>query len=265
MSDLSPHYAAALDFLNRDPYANRELLLALRYEAVTELHVVFDRTQPTGVLLRGPNPFNLVSNIIRLDALDAPTVHQLLSLITPSPELQLSVHRPWIGELLSQSYGWQPTGRGMYGYLLAVDNLVFQPHPAARVLQPQEWPLVARSACGWTHSYFTQLFDQGREPWAIVLDGRIVCRASSGYPQAESEEVVGVWTHPQWRGRGLARQLVSHVAAHILTRCQYAVYTTTYDNLASQAVAGAVGFRRCFTADEYIQSASVAQGQPAHS
>ena len=33
------------------------------------------------------------------------------------------------------------------------------------------------------------LFDERRHPWAIVREGRIVSRASSGYPAAGSEEV----------------------------------------------------------------------------
>jgi hypothetical protein len=45
--------------------------------------------------------------------------------------------------------------------------------------------------------------------------------------------------------------LVAALVADILERSRYAVYTTTYNNGASQAVARAVGFQPCFAATSY--------------
>jgi ribosomal protein S18 acetylase RimI-like enzyme len=251
MNECLPHYAAAVDFLNRNPHVNRELLLALRVEPIAQLQVAFRREAVVGVLICGPGPFIPDPYWVRLDAHDEAALDTLVAEFGFTERHTLSVHRPWIGAALASRYGMQPNGTGVYGYLLDRTRLVNHHHPAVRALTLGDIGLVERSRCGWTTSYFEQLFAAGRRPWAIVEDGAIVCRASSGYPDAYSEEVVGVWTHPRWRGRGLARKLVSAVAADILERRQYAAYTTTYDNLASQAVSRAVGFELCFAADSY--------------
>jgi ribosomal protein S18 acetylase RimI-like enzyme len=215
-----------------------------------------------GVLICGPGPFVPDPYWIRLDALDQAALDELMRASTVSHRHTLSVHRPWIGAALAANYGMQANGMGMYGYLVDRAQLVDLADSSVQSLSIRDIGLVERSQCGWSRSYFQRLFATGRRPWAVVRDGMIVCRASSGYPDAFSEEVVGVWTHPRWRGRGLARRLVSAVAADILERKPYAAYTTTYDNLASQAVARAVGFQRCFAADSYqIRPRMLANGE----
>jgi GNAT superfamily N-acetyltransferase len=251
MNQHLPYYAAAVDFLQRDPLVNRELLLALRAEPIADLHVTMRGSGAAGVLICGPGPFIPDPYWVRLDALDEEAVAVLMRRMPLTERHTLSVHRPWIGTLLAESYGMHPNGTGVYGYFIDQTQLIQHPDPAVRALRPADVTLVERSHCGWSRSYFQRLFAQGRKPWAVIQDGTIVCRASSGYPDAYSEEVVGVWTHPQWRGRGLARKLVSALAADILERVRYAAYTTTYDNLASQTVARSVGFQLYFAADSY--------------
>ncbi|HEX6291693.1 MAG TPA: GNAT family N-acetyltransferase [Herpetosiphonaceae bacterium] len=263
MNEHLPHYAAAVDFLSRDPLANRELLLALRSEPVEQLQVARRDQVAVGVLIAGPGPFIPDPYWIRLDASDEAALDVLMQAFALTERHTLSIHRPWIGVLLRARYGMQPNGMGVYGYLLDRGQLVAHDHAQVRMLTPRDVGLVERSHCGWTRSYFQRLFVAGRRPWAIVQDGAIVCRASSGYPDAYSEEVVGVWTHPRWRGRGLARSLVSAVAADILERVSYAAYTTTYDNLSSQAVARTVGFRLCFAADSYQMRSHALANQEA--
>lgn len=241
-------FEAATAFLLRDAQANRELLLALHYAAVAELHLAQQHADVRGVLLRGPGPLSGDADWVRLDALDAAAVRQLWNALEHPERFTISIHRPWIAAQLQREANLQPTGQGVLGYVL--DQTTLRPHatPGLRRLTPADLELIARSRCGWSRGYARYLFSQGRQPWAIVRDGVIVCRASNGYPCADSEEVVGVWTHPAWRGQGLARALVSAIAADILTRYRYACYTTTYDNHASQAVARAVGFRPIFDA-----------------
>lgn len=251
MNEYLPHYTATIRFLDRDPYRNRELLLALEYEPATRLHLAWDAGAISGVLVRGPGPFNPDPDWLRIEACDAAAVHTLMAQVELTPRLVFSIHRPWIGQLLREHYGLAPTGTGVYGYTLEHAQLVAHSPGAAQLLTARDAELVERSGCGWTPGYFARLFSEGRRPWAILRDGKIVSRASSGYPHAESEEVVGVWTHPHWRGNGLARELVYAVTADILQRFRYVTYTTTYDNLASQAVARAVGFQPSFAADSY--------------
>lgn len=251
MNEYLPHYADAIRFLDREPYVNRELLLALCYESVTSLRLAWSGAEVSGVLVRGPGPFNPDPDWLRLDALDETAVHTLLAGVAQEPRLVVSIHRPWIGRLLMQHYGLKLTGSGVYGYIIERPQLNEANPSEAQLLTERDSGLVERSNCGWSPGYFAWLFEEGRRPWVIVRDGRIVSRASSGYPYAECEEVVGVWTHPQWRGHGLARQVVQAVAADILERFHYATYTTTYDNLASQAVARAIGFQPSYAADSY--------------
>jgi GNAT superfamily N-acetyltransferase len=251
MTAAFSHEAAAIAFLSRDPHANREALLTLRYQFAAALHTSIRGAEVRGVLLRGPGPLHSSPVWVRIDALDADAVHDLLHTATLAPPMILAIHRPWIGELLRREYGWQPDGSGWLSYLLDRDRLVSHPDTGTRLLDRADAALVEHSACGWSRAYFDHLFAEGRRPWAVVRDGRIVCRASSGYPHAGSEEVVGVWTHDQWRGRGLARAVVSAAAADILTRCRYAAYTTTFDNPASQAVARVVGFQPCAIAHNF--------------
>jgi RimJ/RimL family protein N-acetyltransferase len=263
MNACLPHYAAAVDFLSQDPHVNRELLLALRAEPIAKLQVAFRGGTAVGVLICGPGPFIPDPYWVRLDAQDEAALTTLMAEFAFTERHTLSIHRPWIGAVLGTRYGMQPNGTGVYGYLLDRTHLAIYHRPTVRALTPSDVRLVERSQCGWTVRYFERLFVAGRRPWAIVEDGAIVCRASSGYPDAYSEEVVGVWTHPRWRGRGLARQLVSAVSADILERMQYATYTTTYDNLASQAVARAVGFQLSFAADSYQMRRQVLANQEA--
>ncbi len=248
MSGHAGELAAAATFLRRDAHANRELLLALRYEPIVDLHLTTQAGIVTGVLLRGAGPFNPAPNWIRLDALDQAAARGLMAVLREPHRWIFSVHRAWIADLLMAEFGLRSTGDGVLGYLVDRARLTLHADHGARLLTPRDDALVQRSRCGWSLGYFRQLFADGRRPWAIVRDGAIVCRASSGYLVDDVEEVVGVWTHPQWRGRGFGRAIVSAVAADILERHAYAAYTTTYANQASQAVAQAVGFWRSFDA-----------------
>lgn len=250
MNAYLPHYTAAVAYLNRDPYANRELLLALQYEHVSALYVAWRGNTVSGVLVRGPGPFNPDPHWLRLDADDADAVQTLLEQTTLERRLVVSIHRQWIGAI-AEAYGLRRTGAGVHGYVAQREHLRLPRDPDVRLLTNDDWPLVERSQCGWSRGYFERLFSEGRRPWVMIADGQIVSRASSGYSTTDCEEVVGVWTHPAWRERGLARRLVATVAHDIVQHVAHAAYTTTFDNRASQRVAHAVGFTPCFTAQSY--------------
>lgn len=250
MTEFLPHGEAAHAYLSRNPHANRELLLALRYEQVVALHVVWHGNDVSGVLVQGPGPFNTDPHWLRLDADDADAAAALLRRVTLDRRLVVSLHRPWM-EPLAEQFGLHLTTAGVYGFLARRANLQLPPDPDVRLLNDGDWPLVERSQCGWSRGYFERLFEEGRRPWVIVMDDRIASRASSGYPTQDCEEVVGVWTHPRWRGQGLARRLVATVAHDIGARMPFISYTTTFDNHASQTVARSVGFEVCFTARSY--------------
>lgn len=248
MNERLQTHAAAVRYLNRDPHANRELLLALHYEPIADVRVAVRDATVVGVLIRGPGPTGTLDEWLRVDADDARAVDELLQDTQLTPVQVVSIHRPWIATMLMRRYALVPSGDGVYGYLVDPARLRTHVDPTVRLLEPDDGRLVERSGCGWSRTYFTRLFEDRRRPWAAIKDGLIVCRASSGYPDADSEEVIGVWTHPGWRGRGLAQAVVAAVAGDILGRAPFAAYTTTFGNPASQAVAAGVGFERSFAA-----------------
>ncbi len=246
------HADAALAYLLRDPLANRELLLALQYELPMELHIAQRDGATSGVLMRGPGPLAPDPQWTRIEADDTAALEQLLELAQPRRGRAYALHRDWIAQILGERYGAVRTTQGVLGYALGREQTPPAPaDPRIRLLTAHDIPLVERSACGWSRRYFAQLLADDRRPWVLVLNDMIVSRASTGYLSGGCEEVVGVWTQPRVRGNGLARRLVAAVAADILTRHPHATYSTTIDNVASQRVALAVGFRPAYEARIY--------------
>lgn len=243
---------AAVAYLLRDPLANRELLLALEYEIPTELRVVDRDGAVTGVLLRGPGPLAADPDWVRIEADDQAALDGLLAQSPPRCGQGYALHRDWIARSVCERYGASRTEQGVRGFVLGREHAPPADDTLVQLLTADDTPLVDRSACGWSRRYFGQLFAEGRHPWAIVIDGTIVSRASTGYLSGGCEEVVGVWTNPRFRGRGLARRLVAVVAADILGRNPFATYSTTIENVASQRVALAVGFKPNYEARLYV-------------
>jgi predicted GNAT family acetyltransferase len=56
------------------------------------------------------------------------------------------------------------------------------------------------------------------EFWGIRIDGRLASMAGERMRPPGHTEVSGVCTHPDFRGRGLARRLSAYVTARILAR-----------------------------------------------
>lgn len=241
-----PGYVAAWNWLARDVLANSELLLALQYEPLHDLVVAGDDSMPTGVLLRGWHP-ELPTTCCRLEPADEVALRALLTRIVLPRPARLFVHRPWLDPLLQQ-LEWLPTGYCLQGYARSTPTPI---RVSGRPLGLADEQLVRNSRCGWTAAKFRQMLAAGRQPWAIIEHGRIVCRACTGDALPWSEEILSVWTDPAYRKRGLATSLVAALCNDILRRKPYATYTTTNGNHASQHVAAAVGFTPTFCAVEY--------------
>ncbi len=120
-------YAAAIEYLSRDPHANRELLIALRYEPLGVIRVARRGDRIVGAFVRGPGPLAPQPHWLRLDADDQEAVATLLAQNDIDDRTVLSLHRPWIGEFVVRHYGVVPTGEGVYGYLVDRDRLVRGP------------------------------------------------------------------------------------------------------------------------------------------
>jgi GNAT superfamily N-acetyltransferase len=75
---------------------------------------------------------------------------------------------------------------------------------------------------------------------AVVEDGRAVSLCASVHASADFHHA-GVETAPSWRGRGLADRAVAAWAERVRVLGATPLYSTTFDNLASQTVARRLG------------------------
>ena len=76
----------------------------------------------------------------------------------------------------------------------------------------------------------------------VFDDERLVAMAGERKHLDGFSEVSAVCTHPDYRGRGYARQLVSAVVAEMLARGEVPFLTTYSDNVAAIATYEALGF-----------------------
>jgi predicted GNAT family acetyltransferase len=82
--------------------------------------------------------------------------------------------------------------------------------------------------------------------FGIRIDGRLAAMAGERFHFPGYTEVSAVCTHPDFRGRGLARRLSRHVAAGIAARGETAFLHAWKSNDAAIALYRSLGFRwRC--------------------
>jgi GNAT superfamily N-acetyltransferase len=95
-------------------------------------------------------------------------------------------------------------------------------------LARETFPWMLREFAGWA-------------PYFAVVEGGVVAsvcfNARSGPRAAEA----GLYTHPEYRGRGYAADVTRAWGAATRARGRVPLYSTSWDNLASQAVARKVG------------------------
>lgn len=82
--------------------------------------------------------------------------------------------------------------------------------------------------------------------FGIRINGRLAAMAGERFRFPGHTEVSGVCTHPDFRGRGLARRLSAAVAAHIEARGEQPFLHAWQTNLPAIALYESLGFvRRC--------------------
>ena len=90
----------------------------------------------------------------------------------------------------------------------------------------------------------------GTPVFGVAIHGRIVSACSSSRENGRSAEA-WVWTEPEYRRRGYARQAVSAWAHDLQRRGKVAFYSHNHDNLASQAVARGLGLKQFLSVTAY--------------
>ena len=100
-----------------------------------------------------------------------------------------------------------------------------------------------RSALQGQFADFRIKLDKMGPFFAIIRDGAVVSACYSARTTADAAEA-GVDTDPAHRGRGFAATVVNAWRAAIEDSGRTALYSTSYDNLSSQAVARRLGMRQ---------------------
>lgn len=91
---------------------------------------------------------------------------------------------------------------------------------------------------GWTEG----LDDSQRPCFGVEADGAIVALCHSSRLSPEAAEA-GVSAAPDYRQRGFARRVVEAWAREVVLSDRTALYSTTWDNTASQGIADGLGLR----------------------
>jgi RimJ/RimL family protein N-acetyltransferase len=112
--------------------------------------------------------------------------------------------------------------------------LTDQDLPALRQLAAAAGPTA------WAHSGI----DPARPPVFGCYAGRTLAAAGMLEPWGARLRHVGILTHPAYRGRGDGKAVVSAMTAHGLAAGVVVQYRTLAGNVASVAIAHALGFRR---------------------
>jgi GNAT superfamily N-acetyltransferase len=149
--------------------------------------------------------------------------------------------------LLQQVFGAavdRVIGPAWVGY---ADGSDFRPAPTrgTRPLTDQDLPELQRlaAACGptaWEHSGI----DPARPPVFGCFAGDML--AAAGMLERWGDQLlhVGIVTHPNYRGRGYGKAVVSAMTAHGLAAGGVVQYRTLQANLPSVGIAQALGFQR---------------------
>lgn len=96
----------------------------------------------------------------------------------------------------------------------------------------------------WEVGEWTELLEGRYGPWAMVLQGeRVVSICHTPLQRTTSMAECGVWTDPQFRGRGYAAAATAAWAEVLEPTGRWLVYSTESTNVSSQRVASRLSLR----------------------
>jgi RimJ/RimL family protein N-acetyltransferase len=102
------------------------------------------------------------------------------------------------------------------------------PTEALRIANPGNWQPVE----------WDELLDGKLGPWAIAVDGgRVSSICHTPRPMTERAAECGVWSHPEFRGRGHAAAVTAAWAELVRPSGRHLFYSTDETNRSSQRVA----------------------------
>ena len=129
-------------------------------------------------------------------------------------------------------------------YLIEPDALFETPTHIVR----SDTPLIARphlvNPGNWEREEWDELLEGVLGPWAMaVAEGEVVSICHTPGPMTERAAECGVWTHPDFRGRGLAAAVTATWADILRPGGRRLFYSTDAGNRSSQRVAARLGLR----------------------
>jgi RimJ/RimL family protein N-acetyltransferase len=96
----------------------------------------------------------------------------------------------------------------------------------------------------WERDEWEELLDGALGPWAMaVVDQRVVSIGHTPRRMTARAAECGVWTHPDYRGRGYAAAVTAAWADILRPSGRSLFYSTDAENRASQRVAARLGLR----------------------
>lgn len=96
----------------------------------------------------------------------------------------------------------------------------------------------------WLDHEWQALIDGRLGPWAMAtIDRRVASICHTPCAMTEDAAECGVWTHPEFRGRGLAAAVTAAWASLLRPTGRQLFYSTAAANFASQRVAAKLGLR----------------------
>jgi len=116
--------------------------------------------------------------------------------------------------------------------------------PACAAMHKEEVGIdpLERDAAGYRER-IRELIEKKRSVIRVV-DNRIVAKCEYSAATAEAVQLMGVWTHPSYRRRGLSRELLREVCGHLARKHKTVTLFVNDFNLPAVALYESLGFRR---------------------
>jgi RimJ/RimL family protein N-acetyltransferase len=167
-------------------------------------------------------------------------------------EFETIVHRQtcdtvWSSDFFEKALGHRIDRIVGPGWLGEIDPEHFTPchNQNTHEIQPSEWLLfdTFMAECPPENRDVSSL-ESGRTPTVgVFMDGKIA--AACGYELKNNKVAhIGILTHPEYRGRGLAKQAISAMTDFALTQPIGIQYWTLIGNTSSVSAAKSVGFHQ---------------------
>lgn len=256
----------ALEFLQRDPLINVYLVARLLEEGTSAgMQIAVVRYNGAVVLIAslssnivlGGDP-SIAEEITRTAvALVADRILTRMlpvrAIISPAPlvealwnQLRLRIDPPTVIRMnqpvyaIDKRFDYPDLGRARYSTLRDLEQLV----PACAAMHREEVGIdpLQRDAIGYRERV-RELIDKRRSVIRVV-DGEIASKCEYSAITNDSVQLMGVWTAPRFRRRGLSRELLIEVCGHLFRRGKTVTLFVNDFNTPAVTLYESLGFHR---------------------